>query len=422
MAILAECPICHRKQATKNKVCNCGENLDKAKKSRRVKYWIQYRLPGGKQRKESLARYTDLDAYSIKDARELESKRAVQKRENRAFEMLPEANMTFSELAAWYLNLRSVKKLASHDRVKLALTNFNKIFGSQRVGSVKPVDLEEYQGRRETNGLAPATIDMEISIAKTMIIKAFDNDMVGGRTVKAFRKVKRKLKKAANARKRVLTIEEYLRLTSGTYKDKQGKIKDVSPPYLKAFLIFGFNTGMRLGELRQLKWPCIDAEKGFIRLPAEITKEGKPKNVPINHHYKAVLDKEIKTARFRENNLKPLGYVLTYNGKPIKDKGGLKRSFKTACKNVNIPCGRKVPDGITFHDIRRTVKTNMVNAGVDKVHRDVILGHSLQGMDAHYMAPSEEDLQKAMEKYTKWLDETIAEVEARAEAKAKEVG
>ncbi len=27
---------------------------------------------------------------------------------------------------------------------------------------------------------------------------------------------------------------------------------------------------------------------------------------------------------------------------------------------------------------QKTVKTNMLNAGVDKVHRDLILGHSLQ--------------------------------------------
>jgi hypothetical protein len=26
MAILADCPICHGKQATKNKVCKCGED------------------------------------------------------------------------------------------------------------------------------------------------------------------------------------------------------------------------------------------------------------------------------------------------------------------------------------------------------------------------------------------------------------
>ena len=46
----------------------------------------------------------------------------------------------------------------------------------------------------------------------------------------------------------------------------------------------------------------------------------------------------------------------------------------------------------------------ILNAGVDKVHRDIILGHSLQGMDVHYMAPSEDDLHRAMARYTEWLD------------------
>jgi hypothetical protein len=46
----------------------------------------------------------------------------------------------------------------------------------------------------------------------------------------------------------------------------------------------------------------------------------------------------------------------------------------------------------------------MVNAGVDHVHRDIILGHSLHGMDVRYMAPSEEDLHRAMARYTEWLD------------------
>ena len=53
----------------------------------------------------------------------------------------------------------------------------------------------------------------------------------------------------------------------------------------------------------------------------------------------------------------------------------------------------------------------MLFAGVDKVHRDVILGHSLKGMDIHYLAPSDESLRDAMEKYTGWLDEKIAEAQ-----------
>lgn len=65
---------------------------------------------------------------------------------------------------------------------------------------------------------------------------------------------------------------------------------------------------------------------------------------------------------------------------------------------------------MTFHDIRRTVKTNMVNAGVDQVHRDLILGHSLQGMDARYISPPEDDLHWAMGKYTEWVEERIKQL------------
>ena len=49
----------------------------------------------------------------------------------------------------------------------------------------------------------------------------------------------------------------------------------------------------------------------------------------------------------------------------------------------------------------------MLNSGVDKIHRDIILGHSLDGMDAFYMAPSEDDLKRAMGRYTAWIDAQI---------------
>ena len=105
---------------------------------------------------------------------------------------MPADKRTFTELSEWYLELNPVKKLASFNRIKGILGNFNEVFGSRIVSSIKLQDLEEYQDKREEDGRAPATIDMEISIAKTMVTKAFDNDLVDGRTVKAFRRVKRK--------------------------------------------------------------------------------------------------------------------------------------------------------------------------------------------------------------------------------------
>ena len=46
----------------------------------------------------------------------------------------------------------------------------------------------------------------------------------------------------------------------------------------------------------------------------------------------------------------------------------------------------------------------MLSAGVDKVYRDTILGHSLHGMNVNYMTPSEDDLHRAMARYTESLD------------------
>jgi integrase len=361
MAILAECPMCQRKQSNKNKICaQCGNNMDKSKQSRKVRYWINY----------------------------ADGKRKVQKRENRIFDILPENKIPFQELTDWYLNLESVKILGSFRRITAALNNFNDVFGNTLTRDIKPEDLENYQVRRERQKASYATIDMEISIAGTIVNKAFDNDKVDGRVLKSFRSVKRKLKSGSNARSRIVDVFEYL------------KIVAVAPQHLKGIIIVAYNTGMRMGEILELKWPYFDRDKGFFRLPSSLTKESKPKRIPINHHVKEVLN---NMPRFLKHD-----FIFTYRGNPFSE-GGIKRSFKTACKNAGVPYGRKTPDGITFHDMRRTVKTHMLYAGIDKVHRDLILGHSLKGKDVHYLAPSDESLKEAMDKYTRWLEDKIQE-------------
>jgi len=213
MAILAECPQCHRKQAVKNRNCaGCDNDLVKAKRGGKVRYWIHYRVPSGKQRWE-FVKLPDGRPGGIEEARAAEGKRKAQKKENPTIlEKVPAERMTVAELAEWYLELKPVKKLASYVRIKQGIANFNRTFGDRVVSSLKPLDLEEYQEKREEEGRAAATIDMEISLVKTMVTKAFDNDLVDGRTVKAFRRVKRKLRRGDNARKRTLTTDEYLRL------------------------------------------------------------------------------------------------------------------------------------------------------------------------------------------------------------------
>ena len=83
MSILAECPLCHKKQSVRKKFCKCGADLDKLKgQKEKVKYWIQYYL-AGKQRRESIG-------YSIEEAKDADGKRRVQKREKRIFKSFQE--------------------------------------------------------------------------------------------------------------------------------------------------------------------------------------------------------------------------------------------------------------------------------------------------------------------------------------------
>jgi integrase len=386
MAILAECPKCHSKQSIKNKICiKCGINMDGQKEQKKVRYHIVGRIDG-RQKWWSLSSFEGVDPYSLEDAKDVEAKLRVNKREGKleVFKVRKETTITFKELTTWFLDLVSIKKLASYDRVMGVIENFNKEFGDKPVSSIKPIDLENYQDLREEQGAKPATIDMEIGRVNSMIRKAFDNDKINGDALKAFKRVKKKLKKGSNTRKRLLRPQEYLKLLT------------VSHSHLKPILVVAYNTGMRKGELRKLQWRHVDKKAMFLRLTGDITKTGESRDIPINHHVKTVLD---ALPRAINHN-----FVFTYQGKPFTHKTAFRAAFKTACSDTEIPYGRKEANGITFHDIRRTVKTNMLNSGVDKAHRDMIIGHSLQGMDVHYLIPTEDSLKEAMDRYTQWLD------------------
>ena len=150
MGILAQCPVCKTRQSVKNKICRkCDHDLDKAKKGKRLIYWISYRLPSGKQKQEPVG-------MSVEDARTADGKKKTPKKEGKLFDVKEDAKITFSELAEWYLDLEKVKALASYKIVKITLSKFNKVFGDTIIAKITPADLENYHAIRLKTGMAPA--------------------------------------------------------------------------------------------------------------------------------------------------------------------------------------------------------------------------------------------------------------------------
>jgi integrase len=378
--------------------------MDKAKKSKRVKYWIQYRLPDGKQKKESLAKFKDLNEYSIDDARKAEAQRTVQKTEGRIEEMFTykkESTWTFSQLAEWWFKQDSVKARSDCGRLEIAFNKFNQVFGDRLIRDVKLSELKNYQSQRRKEGQANSTTDHETHSAAKAAVKAawFDNE-VSAETWKTWQNFKKLIsgKKARRqyARSRVLEVEEYCRLVAHL------------PRHLKALVDVDLFTGMRKSELvpdktngdpsTGLTWSQINYQSGKISLRE--TKTGIPRDIPLTEPVESIL-KAIPRTLGTEN-------VFTYRGKPFSD---IRTGLKKACKSAGVTYGKKVEGGFVFGDLRRTAKTLMARAGVDKAYRDAILGHESQDMDRHYLHPDfEKDLRAAMEKYHSWLTEEIANV------------
>jgi integrase len=46
------------------------------------------------------------------------------------------------------------------------------------------------------------------------------------------------------------------------------KLRNALPDHLKAIFVVGYHLGMRLGELRKLRWEQVEFESGQIRLSA----------------------------------------------------------------------------------------------------------------------------------------------------------
>ena len=382
MAVLAECPICRKKQSLRNRLCSCGEDIAKAKKSNRVRFWINYRLPGGKQ-----VRKIEGDGYDLTKAKAADGKTKAMKVENRILDIKPEAKMTFNVLTKWYLDLEGVKRLARYPILKINLNSFNQVFGDTIVNQLRPLDLENYQAKRKAQGQADSYIDQQMAMARAMINKAFDNDLVSGDTIKVFKRVKKLLKGNSNARDKVLSSEEFDRLM------------DALPSHTRAIIATGYYAGMRKGEVLNLTWDKVDMKNRIIGLDAEDTKDREARRVPICEALYDIL-KDIPRA-IHDN------HVFLLNGKPLTD---IRTSLRRACRDAGIPYGRGTKGGFVFHDTRHCFNTNMRKSGVPESVIMKITGHSTREMFLRYDTVDAEDTRKAvdrMEGFLKSVDQNV---------------
>jgi len=242
-----------------------------------------------------------------------------------------------------------------------ALKKFFEI--ERQLTDITPPDIEGYKLHRRKQ-VSGSTVNRELALLKRMFNLAIDWDLYLGsnpvRKVKFFQEF--------NTGRRVLTLAE-----------EESLIRNAAP-YLQDVIRFALNTGLRIGEIFIVLWSNVDWEKGVLNVFAP--KTGKIRVVPMNQDTRKVLE---AWALGKKNEFVFYNYET---GKPFVD---LSAGFALACQKAGI-------SGVTWHTLRHTFASRLLDRGVDIVTVKELLGHSTVLVTMRYLHPNLESKVQAVAK------------------------
>ena len=247
------------------------------------------------------------------------------------------------------VNKRSWKGDAQHIKLFLAF------FGDRPLNQVTPQRVEEYKASRKS-AVKDATINRELACLKSIFSKAVLWGYAGDNPVKRVKLFREELKPV-----KVLTSGERRRLL------------ECSPAWLRAIIVAALKTGMRKGEIRNLKWADVDMANSNIHVRR--TKSGKMRVIPIHPELSEVIE-ELRRRKGGE-------YVFVgERGQKLEEGSQLRSSFEAAVRRAEL-------GAFTFHDLRHNFASELVMKGADLRTVQEYLGHSTLMMVQRYSHLSE---------------------------------
>lgn len=155
--------------------------------------------------------------------------------------------------------------------------------------------------------------------------------------------------------------------------DEAKRLQNAAAPHLRSLVAAGLNTGCRAGELLALRAGDFDPRSKTLLIAD--SKSGKPRRVPLTDDGVTVFE-QLTAGRPEDDPL-----FLRADGSPW---------YRVAL--VRAACAAaKVRPAATFHTLRHTYASHLVQAGVPLIFVAEALGHSDARMvTKHYghLAPS----------------------------------
>jgi len=274
--------------------------------------------------------------------------------------------MPFDKFSEQYLEYsKGNKKPKSHLRDQTSMKHLLKCFENRMLSEINPFLVEKYKLTRKSEGAKEGTINRELACLRHLFTlavkwgKALTNPVKG---IKFFKEPK--------AKDRILSEEEEARLLDAVRSTTKSQ-------HLEPIIITALNTGMRKGEILNLKKTNVDFNNAYILV--EGTKNGEFRKIPMNKKLTQTLRDVIGKSKSE--------FVFSENGKPY---GDVKTGWWTVLKKAGI-------ENFRFHDLRHTFGSRLGMAGVDLGTIQELMGHKDIKMTKRYSHPTPEHKKKAVE-------------------------
>ena len=147
---------------------------------------------------------------------------------------------------------------------------------------------------------------------------------------------------------------------------------------LKPILLIAYETGMRRGEILNLRWKQVSLKEGVIHLTEADTKSSKPRLILLTDRVLAALEALPRSIK---------GHVF-FNPDTGKRWYDIKKVFHRARTEAGLT-------HIRFHDLRRSFVTNARKRGISESVVMRMSGHKTRSVFERYNVVDETDLREA---------------------------
>ncbi len=289
---------------------------------------------------------------------------------------------TLSEVIPQFIELHAKPRNRDWKGTESILTKFAAL-NSTPIDQIKRADVVRALDAIVANG-APTRANRALAAIKKLMNWCIDRGIIETSPVAALKPPTKEV-----ARERVLTDTELAASLSAA--------TDEGFPF-EQFVQLLILTGQRRGEVAGMRWSELDLDNGLWTLPAKRTKNASSHIVPLAP---LAIDILKSVPRFLDSDL-----VFTTNGKtPISGFGRLKERLDGAV-------GLEAEDW-RFHDLRRTMATNMAMMRVQPHIIEAILNHKsgiVSGVAAVYNRHAYlDEKREALERWAKHVEERVKE-------------